>query len=223
MCRALCTALLLLLVGWRAHALDWGSGAEVVRSPSEDWTFEPSKKSFDRLDAKKGEFSCSKLGEYVAANDPWAAFYAIRDAGLFDDKSCSEAIVALDEALSEKGTTSAAVDFYRARMGDEAGLAALLTAFNVQAIQSETGPSLDHVVVSLFGFFPDWDRTGRRLLRHAKYSDGAAAMMNGNALVWKKHLYGGNPTFAADCAKAAELEDVVSMESYLCNPPMPSP
>lgn len=222
MLRSLAFTLIALLAGCQAQAQDWGSGAEVARPPSDDWAFEPSKKAFGTFDSKHGDFSCAKLGEYVTANDPWAAFYAIRDAALFGDKTCAKSIAVVDEALSKKPITSTAVAFYEAKMGEEAGLTALLKTFDDEAIPSESGPALDHIAVSLFGFFPDWDQTGRRLLRHAKYADGAASAMNGNALVWKKHLYGGEPSYAADCAESAELEDVASMASYLCNPPMPS-
>jgi hypothetical protein len=220
--RTLVFAALFILMGCRVQAEDWGSVEEVERLPSEDWALEATKESFARFDSKKSDFSCGKLDKYVRANDPWAVLYVVRDAALFGDTSCAQQIAALDRTLDRKPLTRIAVIFYRAKMGNEAALSALLRMFDEEAILSETGPSVDDIIVSLFGFFPDWDHTGRRLLRHAKYADGFAAEMNVNALVWKKHLYGGTPGYAVECAKAAAMEGIASKESYLCNPPMPS-
>jgi hypothetical protein len=48
----------------------------------------------------------------------------------------------------------------------------------------------DHGIVMLFGFLRAWDATGRRLARHASYSDGAATELLYSALKWQRFLYG---------------------------------
>src|SRR5882762_2615698 len=104
---------ILLFAGCQADAQDWGPGPEVVRDPGEDWVFEPSVKSFEKLTARKSDFSCLRVREYVASNDPWAAFYAIRDAAIFLDSNCSSAIRGLRVALTRNSFTAAADAFYR--------------------------------------------------------------------------------------------------------------
>ncbi len=211
----------ILLAGCGARAQAWGTGIEVDRDPSVDWAAEPTKEAFARYDSKRGDFSCSKLREYVATNDTWAAYFAIRDAGLFLDKSCSVHVEPHKQSLQARPITQMALAFYEARRGSARALDALIAMFDESAMESPTGPSTDDLVVSLLGFFSDWDKTGRRLLRHAKFADGAAATESGNALGWKKHLYGKDAGYQANCARAAKDENVdVDLAPLLCDPPL---
>jgi len=36
----------------------------------------------------------------------------------------------------------------------------------------------------------DWDISGKRLVRHARYSDGAGSELLCSALMWRRFLYG---------------------------------
>jgi len=193
----------------------------VPRELGSDWAFEPDEVARSRLERKEGSFRCAELGRYIAENDPWAAYHAIRDAALFDDSSCAEALARLRRLLDEKPVTRVALHFYEARRGSREALAALVSEFDADAIDQETGSSRPDVVVSLFGFLPDWDQTGRRLLRYRKYSDAHASEMVAAALEWKRFLFGRNPDYREKCLEAARLEGMIEQAQRLCSPDPP--
>lgn len=212
---ALACAGLLTVSECRAGVESWGTSPEVARGPEDDWAFSLTDEARDRLHERRGVFSCATLEEYIRANDPWAAFYSIRDAALFEDRACAASMEKLRKTLDQNPLTRIAVQFYLLKQGDSAAMQPLLKCFDEQAIAPEGGRSVDHVVVSLFGFLPDWDQTGRRLLRHAAHADGAATTINANALEWKKELFGKDPRYRSRCEQAAAIEGLLG--SRVCN------
>jgi hypothetical protein len=195
----------LVVVGCEARADVW-AGDEIKRSPRDDWARVWTTEAAKRLTEKRGEFDCARLGSYVSANDPWAAYFAIRDEGLFGGARCKDLIAEHEAVLRKHPVVVVAVDFYQARGGDQQALGSLLRVFDQYAARSERRPSTDHVSVSLFGFFPDWARTGRRLFRYLNHADGAAATLARDALEWKHQLYGHRPGYAQECLSAARAE-----------------
>ena len=78
-----------------------------------------------------------------------------------------------------------AVSFYLVRLGDRQQVNVLAEIFD-----KEAGFVGDHWVVELFGFLDDWDVSGKRLVRHSGYADGAAAESLCSAIMWRRYLYG---------------------------------
>jgi len=85
-------------------------------------------------------------------------------------------------------------------MGRSESLATLLDIFDMEAAQVG-----DHIVVELFGFLDDWENTGRRLVKHAKTSDGAATELLCSALMWRRYLE-GEKVFKENWYKYSRLE-----------------
>jgi hypothetical protein len=78
-----------------------------------------------------------------------------------------------------------AYSFYRLRLGDISFIDNLIDCFDKEA--RKIG---DHYTIELFGFLPDWEKSGLCLVRHAKYSDGAASEMLCSAILWRRFFYG---------------------------------
>jgi hypothetical protein len=102
----------------QAGVASWGTSPEVARGPEDDWAFSVSDEARERLHERRGVFSCASLQEYVRANDPWAAFYSIRDAALFDDRACATSVEKLRKILDQNPLTRIAVQFYLLKQGD---------------------------------------------------------------------------------------------------------
>ncbi len=111
-----------------------------------------------------------------------------------------------------------AVDFCRARDGDRDAFTRLLREFDEHALGIAGQPGADNIVVSLFGFFPDWDASGRRLFRYVNRADGAATSMARDSLEWKHHLFGRTKGYIRECLDAAmsEVDELGMKRDTLC-------
>lgn len=174
-CTKTCTLLIASLVCWgiigRAVAAD-------------DWAYELPAEAKEIYLWKRTQIPCSELGKLVQKKDADKSHIAIRDAGLFGDKSCGPYIRRYRDALSALGLSNT-VAFYYLKTGDSSRRDDLVKSFDREA--TRVG---DHVTVELFGFLEDWEATGRRLVRHAKRADGAAGETLCSAIAWRRFLYG---------------------------------
>ena len=176
---------------------------EVFRWPSDHWANELNETSKRNFRNRVRSFPCSNLGKYLAERDTRAAYWAIRDAGLFRDEACKAHI---DSQVKESHPlVELAGTFYRYRMGDEHELSALVDEFDREA---STVP--DHLIVELFGFIEDWEHAGRRLARHIPRVDGAATTALASAFEWKRFLYGDRADYKATCERIAHEEQVAA-------------
>jgi hypothetical protein len=204
-----------------AGSIGWGAQAEVSENPETDWAYPFSESAVHRYRAKERPFSCARLAAYVAANSPTLAYRAVRDAGIFQDRSCAKEIEAVRTALQAKPLTRMALAFYRYRLGDSAALNSLLEVFESEALPPLSPVhGTDHLVVELLGFSPEWAKTGPLLVRHLRHSDAAAAEVSGSALDWKRFLSADDPALYQQCLSfAAQIrqEDPVQF----CSSPLP--
>ena len=150
-----------------------------------DWAYELSDSAKVIYKNKQIQIPYSEIGRLLNENKHWLAYRVIRDAGIFKDKSCIGIFLKEIDRIEKVPRLRDAYYFYRLRLGDDSFLANLLSSFDKDA--RTTG---DHYTVELFGFLPDWQQSGRRLVRHAGYSDGAASQLLCSAILWRRFLYG---------------------------------
>lgn len=152
-----------------------------------DWAYELLPRAKTIYDQKLTQVPCEEIPELINTDNEEALHIAIRDAALFQSKSCGPIIRAQRQALEKLNWLRPVVAFYFLFQGEQQQLQYLATVFDEEARRIG-----DHVVVELFGFLPDWDVSGVRLVRHAGYSDGASAELLCSALIWRRYLYGEN-------------------------------
>ena len=152
---------------------------------AENWAFELQDRAKQIYMEKTTQVPCSKVSELVQSNNKRQIYIAIRDAGLFQDESCVSIVRKYQKTFEEMEGVRDAVAYYLYRMGNKQRLDVLARSFDRDA--KRTG---DHWTVELFGFIDDWSIAGRRLVRHAAYSDGAGSELLCSALMWRRYLYG---------------------------------
>lgn len=150
-----------------------------------NWVYELSDTAREIYVKKEVQVPCSQLSTLLDRDSNIGAYYAIRDAGIFKDTSCNDYFIKELDRIKKDRNIYDAYCFYRVRIGDESYLTNLMESFDKNA--RRVGD--DHTV-ELFGFLSDWQKSGRRLVRHASYADGAAAELLCSAIVWRRFLYG---------------------------------
>lgn len=150
-----------------------------------DWAYELPNRAKDIYIKKEAQYSCKELQKLISTKSEKAIYITIRDAGIFRDPSCSEIIQKNRAELMKIPGLPNAIDFYDYRLGDAEGLNRLARSFDLDAKRTQ-----DHWTVSLFGFLNDWEVSGKRLVRHSAYSDGAGSELLCSALKWRRYLYG---------------------------------
>jgi hypothetical protein len=151
---------------------------------SDDWAYELSPQAREIYEKRIVQIPCEKISELLKEKDDQDLYLAIRDAGIFKQESCKPIIQKHMDQLTQLGLNGA-VAFYLLRLGDRKQVNALAEIFDKEA--RTVG---DHWVVELFGFLDDWDVSGKRLVRHSGYSDGAASELLCSAIMWRRYLYG---------------------------------
>jgi hypothetical protein len=164
----------------------------------DDWTYELSPEARRIYAEKRVQVPCSDIGRLLQTGHAAQVYVAVRDAGLFGDRSCARYIERQAKALAGWN----AVAFYRLKLGDRRQLRVLARSYD--RIGARAG---DHETVELFGFLDDWEMSGRRLVRHAQRADGAAAELLCSAIMWRRHLY-GEAAFEADWFRVGREEKV---------------
>lgn len=152
---------------------------------SDDWAYELSQEAKKIYEKKTIQIPRQRIPALLAENNNQDLYIAIRDAGLFQEKSCYPII---QENLSVLGQISGvrdAVAFYLFKLGDKQQMKILVSDFDKEA--RAIG---DHATVDLFGYLNDWDNFGVRLVRHAAYSDAVGSELLCSAIVWRRYLYG---------------------------------
>jgi hypothetical protein len=150
-----------------------------------DWAYEISERAKVRYINRETAIPCTALEKLLAENNSDELYIAIRDAALFGDKDCMVPIRRNIAALNRLSRVKDAVAYYQYAMGDKSMLTRLATSYDREGKQAG-----DHWTVEIFGYLPDWDVTGIRLVQHAKFSDGVAAEELCSALAWRRFLYG---------------------------------
>lgn len=152
---------------------------------NEDWAYELPDSAKLIYMKKSIQIPCSRIEDLIQSNDNSSIYIAIRDAGLFHDHSCALTVERYRKSLEKMDGVRDAIAFFLYRQGNEHQLDVLAKSFDRDA--KRIG---DHWTVELFGFLNDWNIAGRRLVRHASYSDGAGSEVLCSALMWKRYLYG---------------------------------
>jgi len=153
---------------------------------AQDWAFQLSDKAKEIYAEKKIQISCKRIGDLLNKDDINGLHTAIRDAALFDDKTCERHIKKNLERLKQTEGAKDAVAFYFYKNGDPSGLKLLANSYDKDA--QSIG---DHWTVDLFGFLNEWEISGRRLVRHVKCcSDAIGGEALCSAIMWRRYLYG---------------------------------
>ena len=150
-----------------------------------DWSYEISEKAKARFINRDITIPCSDLDTLLAEKKSDELYIAIRDAALFKDNSCMNPIQRNITALNRLSRVKDAVSYYKYVMGDKTMLKRLATTYDNEGKQVG-----DHWTVEIFGYLPDWDVTGVRLVQHARFADGVAAEELCSAIAWRRFLYG---------------------------------
>jgi hypothetical protein len=170
---------------------------------AEDWAYELSSKAREIYAQKKTQIPCEKIPELLKRNNTQDIYIAIRDAGLFQTKSCGVIIQKHANALNQLPGVKDAIAFYFFKQGDKQQLNILADDFDKEARSMG-----DHWTVDLFGFMDDWNISGVRLVRHAAYSDAVGAELLCSALMWRRYLF-GEKSFSENWYKVGKQEQVV--------------
>jgi hypothetical protein len=152
---------------------------------SEDWAYELSREAKKIYENRTTQVPCQKIPALLTENNIQDIYIAIRDAGLFQDKSCKPIIQKNLSALKQMPMVKDAVAFYFFKLGDKQQMKILANDFDKEA--KAIG---DHATIDLFGYLKDWDTSGVRLVRHAAYSDAVGSELLCSAIVWRRYLYG---------------------------------
>jgi len=173
-----------------------------IAEDSEDWAFyESEAKAREIYNKKIIQIPCAHIDELLQKNDINGLYIAIRDAALFGDKSCEKHIKKNLRKLKKLDGAKDAVAFYSFKNGDLKGLKLLADSFD---------RNFSEFAVDLFGFINEWQISGRRLARYAKYSDASGSEALCNAISWRRYLY-GEEDFKRNWFKIGE-EEKVSLE-----------
>lgn len=192
---------LFVLFGVAAFA-SWADDDVAEAVIGDDWAYELPSQAKERYLRKVPQVQCSEISIRLKKGEGMAVYIAIRDAGLFRDKSCSAEIRKNYDALMVQHPLRDAVLFYRSAFGDKVALREMVTVFDRERKQMP-----DHPMVMLFGYLPDWELTGRRLARVSGTADGAAAEQLCSALKWRRFLY-GEESFASHWFSVGEKEHI---------------
>jgi hypothetical protein len=149
---------------------------------SENWVYDFSPQAREIYEKRIVQIPCEKISELLKEKDDQDLYLAIRDAGIFKQESCKPIIQKHMDQLTQLGLKGV-VSFYLLRLGDRQQLNVFAEIFDEQVLR-------DFWVVELFGFLDDWDVSGKRLVRHSRYSDGAASELLCSAIMWRRYLYG---------------------------------
>jgi hypothetical protein len=150
-----------------------------------DWSYEPGEKEKEIYSNKIVQIPCSKIGDLLKENNTSDIYTAIRDAALFKDKDCRKYIEANLSKLDKEGFLKDVISFYEYKLGDKSKIKSLVTSFDKDARKAG-----DHHTVELFGFLEDWKYSGKRLVIHSGYSDGAGSEILCSAIMWRRILFG---------------------------------
>ncbi len=151
---------------------------------AENWAYELSPQAREIYEKRMVQIPCEKISELLKEKNDQDLYFAIRDAGIFKEESCKPIVQKHADQLTQLGLKGA-VSFYLLRLGDRHQVNVLAEIFDKDA--RTVG---DHWVVELFGFLDDWDVSGKRLVWHSRYADGAAAELLCSAIMWRRYLYG---------------------------------
>jgi hypothetical protein len=156
-----------------------------IAQDSRDWLYFPDEKAKEILTKKQGPIPCERIDELLRKDDINGLYIAIRDAALFGDKTCDAYIKKNLSKLKQLVGAKDAVAFYYYKNGDPCGLTELADSYDkdVQRTGSE-------FAVELFGFINEWHISGRRLVRHAKYSDAVGSEILCDAIAWRCDHFG---------------------------------
>ncbi len=174
----------------------------------DDWAYELSAKAKKIYKTKTIQFACEEIPKLLHSlpeigktmsetkarnisnmiqqgNIRQELYFAIRDAGLFQTKSCEPIIRQYADSLNNMSGVKDAIAFYFYKLGDKQKISILANDFDKEARVAG-----DHWTVDLFGYLDDWDISGVRLVRHAAYSDAAGSELLCSAIMWRRYLYG---------------------------------
>jgi hypothetical protein len=146
-----------------------------------DWAYECGNEAKEIYAKKKIQIPCSRIDDLLKKNDINRMYIAIRDAALFEDKTCDIYIKKNLSKLKKLDGVKDAVAFYSYKNGDPAGLKLLAGSFDKDQ---------NDFAVDLFGFLDDWQISGIRLIRYAKFSDASGSEQLCSAIMWRRYLYG---------------------------------
>jgi hypothetical protein len=152
---------------------------------ADDWAYELSHEARKIYENKIVQIQCQTIPTLLTQNNKQDLYISIRDAGLFQEKSCYPIIQKNLSVLQQMPMVRDAVAFYFLKLGDKEQMKSLVNDFDKEA--RATG---DHATVDLFGYLNDWDTSGVRLVRHAAYSDAVGSELLCSAIVWRRYLYG---------------------------------
>lgn len=155
-----------------------------VASDTFDWAYQFGADAVTIYAQMTPQARCADIPELLRQKRSAAIYIAIRDAGLFVDPTCEAHIKENERQLMSLDGVRDAIAFYRLQREDRTQLKILLSTFD------RAGRSGDHWIVDLFGYLPDWEVTGRRLVKTLKKTDGAGSELLCSALMWKRYLYG---------------------------------
>ena len=116
-------------------------------------------------------------------------FDLINEAALRRDKAIKSQLDLYRDSLGY--IPSLALRHYRYVFGDASQLDWLL------AEDAKHGFGRDSLIVTVFGYIDEWDRTIRRLKQHDKVADGAGAEVLHAAIQTRKRIYGADRFEAA--------------------------
>lgn len=151
----------------------------------EDWAYELTSEARAIYEKKQIQVSCENIPTLLKANRDYDVYIAIRDAALFKDRACGAIIQSNRQALDRVSGLNDTINFYFLQQGQKQKLQHLAAVFDREA--KGIG---DHPVVEFFGFLPDWEVSGVRLVRHAGYADASGAETLCSAIMWRRYLYG---------------------------------
>lgn len=152
---------------------------------AENWAYELSDEAKEIYAKKKTQIACAGIDDLLRNNDTSGLYIAIRDAALFEVRTCDKHIKKNLDQLKKLDGVKDAIVFYNYKNGDVAGLKLLAQSFDKDA--RRVG---DHWTVELFGFLNEWEVSGKRLVRHAKYADTVGAEALCSSIMWRRYLYG---------------------------------
>lgn len=156
-----------------------------IAEDSEDWAYECGAEAKEIYTKKQIQIPCERINELLSKDDINGVYISIRDAALFGDKQCDTYIKKNLSKLKKLDGAKDAVAFYYYKNGDPSGLTELADSYDKEAYWIG-----GYWTVELFGFINEWRISGRRLIRHAKWSDAMGAEILCSAIAWRCYLYG---------------------------------
>ena len=172
-----------------------------IAEDSEDWAYECGAEAKEIYTKKQIQIPCERIDELLHKNEN-GVYIAIRDAALFGDKTCDTYIKKNLSKLKKLDGAKDAVAFCYYKNGDPSGLTLLADSYDKEAHWIG-----GYRTVELFGFINEWQISGRRLIRHAKWADAMGAEILCSAIAWRCYLY-GKKDFKDFWFKIGKEEDV---------------